>query len=150
MLNLLAAAAAMWTLAMPQMVPPGMAGHPPPERALSPIAEKRLPQFLTSGDNDLIVIRLKKAGASRPDIVQVCLVNRSRSGARKALDNHRTKQPRYAADNNQTNCGNIHPTRHTLYFWKTKSGGRLKPVLKQKLDLSGYAGFSVRFEWLDD
>ncbi len=152
MLNLMAAAA-LWVLAMPQssiimpeIVEGQMVLHPPPGL----VAGKQLPQFLTSGDNDLIVVHQTKSGASPPDSVQVCIVNRSRSGGRKAFDNHRTGQPRYIADSGQTDCGNIHPTQQDFFFWKTDSDGGLKPVLKQKLNLAGYAGYSIRFEWLDD
>lgn len=164
MINLLTAAA-LWMLAVPQVMPgpavesmqfETVAGSHPmaaPDRArpgLHLVSRKRLPAFLASGDNDLIVIHRKKGGAPRSNVVRVCLTNRSRSGGGKGFDNHRTGHPRYVAAAGQTICGDIHPTRQALFFWKATAGGLLKPVLKQKLNLTGYAGYLLGFEWVDD
>jgi hypothetical protein len=164
MINLLAAAT-LWMLAGPQGMPgptvasmqfDTVAGSRPmaaPDHArpgLHLVSRKQLPGFLASGDNDLIVIHRKKGGAPRSNVVRICLTNRSRSGGGKGFDNHRTGHPRYVAAAGQTICGDIHPTRQALFFWKATAGGPLKPVLKQKLNLTGYGGYSLGFEWVDD
>jgi len=155
MLTIKAAAAALWLLALPHAVAPPPAGPFLPDGDVMKTeqiktAQGHLPSFLASGDNDVIVIHRTKAGAPQPDIVRICIVNHSRSGGRKAFDNHRTKRPRYVVGGSQTDCGNIHPTQQDFFFWKAAPGGALKPVLKQKLNLSGYAGYLIRFEWIDD
>ena len=150
MLTIKAVAAALWLQAMPHIVAPLPTGPFPPGGGVIKAEKSYLPSFLTSGDNDVIVIHREQAGAPQPDIVQVCIVNRSRSGGRKAIDNHRTSRPRYVAGANQTDCGDVHPARQDFFFWKAEANGVLKPVLKRKLDLSGYAGYSIRLEWIDD
>lgn len=150
MMSLVAYALAVWLQTMPPAFNghalPGFAPYLPP----LPIAAKRLPEFLTSGDNDLITIRQRRVGASRADLVSVCLVNNSRSGGRKAFDNHLTSNPRFTVDAGECRCADLHPTRHDLVFWKRGSDGALKPVLKQRFNLSGHAGRLVVFEWIDD
>ncbi len=142
----LAVAALLWMLAVPQIA---VMPDPGAVAGLLPVARKQLPEFLKSGDNDLIVIHRTKGGAPRPDIVRICMTDRSGSGS-KAFDNHRTGHPRYLAVGNRTVCGNIYPTRQEFFFWKATASGKLKPVLKQKLNLTGYAGYLLRFEWISD
>jgi hypothetical protein len=150
MLTIKAATAALWLLALPDAVALLPTGPFLPDERAMKTAQSYLPSFLASGDNDVIVIHQKKAGAPQPDIVRVCIVNHSRSGGQKAFDNNRTRQPRYVVGSGRTDCGDIHPTRQDFYFWKAAPGGPLKPVLKRKLNLSGYAGYLIRFEWIDD
>lgn len=153
MMNL-SVASLLWMLAVPQIaILPDPHALALPEQIhawLHLVAQKRLPEILKSGDNDLILVRPTKGGAPRPEIVRICMTNRSIGGGPKAFDNHRAGRPRYMAANDHTVCGEIYPTRQDFYFWKTTAGGKLKPVLKQSLNLSDYAGYLLHFEWIND
>jgi hypothetical protein len=143
-----AAFAAVWLLGFPAGHSPEMPGER--MRGETTIAQGHLPSFLTSGDNDVIVVDRKGNARGTGYSVQVCLVNHSRSGTRKAFDIHRGARPRYAAAAGDTVCSPLQPTRHDFYFWKQKSGSGLRAVLKQKLDLTGLGGDTLVFEWRDD
>ena len=137
----LAAACALAACKPPKNGPPAQQVAAPPSMNFT---------MKTNHRPDRIRVYSTVGGSQATGKVRVCLRNAA-SGRDKGLHFKRASGPKFVVKKrNQYSCGHYSPGRKTFYFWKNTVLGKMKLRATKKLDLSGYAGQQITFDWIQD
>ena len=99
---------------------------------------------------DRIRVYSTVGGSQRKGKVRVCLRNSS-SGRNKGLHFKDARGPKYVVKKkNQSSCGHYSPGRKTFYLWKNRVVGGMKLRAVRNVDLTGFEGQLVTFDWVQD
>ena len=104
----------------------------------------------TNDRGDLLRVYSTMGASQKPGKVRVCIRNSS-SGRNKGLHFKQAGAPKYVVKRkNGVSCGHYNPGRKTFYLWRNTPFGKWKLRAVRKLDLSGFAGQQVTFDWVRD
>ena len=112
-------------------------------------APPRLKTHVYVDGSSIIRLISTKGKSNKPGKIKVCLQNNTKRW--KGLHFKREKEAKYKAPKKGSqSCGHYQPGKKTFYFYKsglaklTKTNGITGSY---EIDLSGYAGYEVRFIW---
>ncbi|MEM7317453.1 MAG: hypothetical protein AAF408_00375 [Pseudomonadota bacterium] len=104
----------------------------------------------TNSRSDRIRVYSTVGASQKKNRVRVCLRNSS-SGRNKGLHYKNAKKPKFVVKKkNQSSCAHYKPGKRTFYLWRNTPLGKMKLRATRNLDLTGYAGQQVTFDWVQD
>lgn len=104
----------------------------------------------TNSRKDRIRVYSTVGGSQKKGKVRVCLRNGA-SGRDKGLHYKKASTPKYVVKKkNQSSCGHYSPGKKTFYLWRNTALGKMKLRATRRVDLTGYAGQLVTFDWVQD